>query len=199
MDFSTIKRIPLQPFKNRMVAIAIACLSLFLLLYFSYLADEISNTKMARTEEADLTQRLKANINKQSALASSLKDFSEIKKQYTTWKSRLVRNDDLLEIINEILKIGAKNRLLFNTFDPGDKIRTGNYYKIPIDVTVSGNYHHFALFVSQIANLPWIIEVGDFTINNNAETSNSEMLITELTLDIYEMPEGDNDANQQTS
>lgn len=72
--------------------------------------------------------------------------------------------------------------------------------KIPIKVVVVGNYHQLADFISQVANMPWIVAVGNFTISNeNAVTLLGEtlakqadtqhLLSAELTMDVYHIGE----------
>lgn len=70
------------------------------------------------------------------------------------------------------------------------------FAKVPIKVVLVGTYHQIADFISQVANMPSIIVIGDFTISN--ESSNAllgeklakqaeaqHLLSAEMTLDVY--------------
>jgi type IV pilus assembly protein PilO len=70
------------------------------------------------------------------------------------------------------------------------------FEKVPIKVVVIGNYHQIADFMSQVANMPWIVVIGDFTISNENKTSIvgeamakqieiQHLLSAEMTLDVY--------------
>lgn len=70
------------------------------------------------------------------------------------------------------------------------------FAKVPIKVVLVGTYHQIADFISQVANMPSIIVIGDFTISK--ESSNAllgeklakqaeaqHLLSAEMTLDVY--------------
>jgi type IV pilus assembly protein PilO len=70
------------------------------------------------------------------------------------------------------------------------------FAKVPIKVVLVGNYHQIADFISQIANMPSLIVVGNFTITNEASSAvlgeklaqqaeAQHLLSAELTLDVY--------------
>lgn len=74
------------------------------------------------------------------------------------------------------------------------------YAKVPIKVVVVGSYHQLADFISQIANMPWIVSVGDFTISSDSQNPSlgdklakqaelQHLLTAEMTLDVYHVPE----------
>jgi type IV pilus assembly protein PilO len=83
---------------------------------------------------------------------------------------------------------------------PVDATKTVSYSKVPIKVVLIGNYHQISDFVSQIANMPVIIAVGNFTISNDGgaqllgdklakQAETQHLLSAELTLDVYLLPE----------
>ena len=58
------------------------------------------------------------------------------------------------------------------------------YVELPIEISVLGNYHQFGEFVSNVASLPRIVTLHDFTIkpvNNDTSGNNLEMNITAKT------------------
>lgn len=83
---------------------------------------------------------------------------------------------------------------------PAPKKSTIQFGKVPIKAVVIGNYHQISEFISQVANLSWVVVIGDFTINNEAESSligekmakqvaSQHLLTAEMTLDVYYLPE----------
>lgn len=81
-----------------------------------------------------------------------------------------------------------------------DDTKTVTYSKVPIKVVLIGNYHQISDFVSQIANMPVIIAVGNFTISNDGgvqllgdklakQAETQHLLSAELILDVYLLPE----------
>lgn len=71
-----------------------------------------------------------------------------------------------------------------------------SYQKIPIKIIVVGSYHQIAGFISEIANMSWIVVIGDFTISSEWQNSllsdkfvkqaaAQNLLTAEMVLDIY--------------
>jgi type IV pilus assembly protein PilO len=68
--------------------------------------------------------------------------------------------------------------------------------KVPIKVVVVGSYHQLADFISQVANMPYVVAIGNFTISNENQTGllgetlakqaqEQHLLTAELALDVY--------------
>jgi type IV pilus assembly protein PilO len=81
-----------------------------------------------------------------------------------------------------------------------DTTKSVTYSKVPIKVVMVGNYHQISDFVSQVANMPMIIAIGNFTITNEGgaqllgeklakQAETQHLLSAELVLDVYLLPE----------
>jgi type IV pilus assembly protein PilO len=71
-----------------------------------------------------------------------------------------------------------------------------SYVKVPIKVVAVGNYHQIADFISQVANMPLVVVIGDFIVTDEnqgvllgdklAKQATSQHLLTsEMTLEVY--------------
>lgn len=49
------------------------------------------------------------------------------------------------------------------------------YIELPIQITVTGNYHDLATFVSGVASLPRIVTLHDFDVKPASEDSTSQL------------------------
>lgn len=70
------------------------------------------------------------------------------------------------------------------------------FNKVPIKVVVVGSYHQLADFISQVANMPYIVAIGNFTLSNEnqigllgetlaKQAQDQHLLTAELALDVY--------------
>lgn len=193
------KNIHEWPLITRILIIGLICAVVFYLGYWwdvSNLNERLVNTEH---QEQDIKDQLKLVITKEEKTKSDLSQFAKLEKLLKQWQNTLINYSELPEILNQILKIGATNHLYFSQFNPAQEVKEEQHYlKVPIKVVVVGSYHQIADFISQVANLPWIVVVGDFTIskeNKNdvlgsklAERANAENLLTaELTLEVYHL------------
>ncbi len=67
-------------------------------------------------------------------------------------------------LLDEISKIGMTNGLKFQLIKPRDIQQHEFYTELPIDISVDGNYHQFAQFISDVAALNQIVTLDDFVI-----------------------------------
>jgi type IV pilus assembly protein PilO len=188
------------PIITRCILIALVCVIVF---YFGNKWDLVALQKklqISKTEENDLKLQYASVIKKQMAAKVQVLHFNDMRVLLNEWQKRLIAYNELPDLLNQILKIGNNNSLYFNLFDPGEAIVDNNYMKVPIKVVAAGTYHQLADFISQLANLPWIVVVDNFTLSNEnttevlgakmAETANSQNLLTlDMTLDVYYKPE----------
>lgn len=188
------------PLITRILIIGLVCAVVFYLGYWldtSSLNEDLENTQR---KEEDIKEQLKLVISKEEMTKNELSQFDMLEKLLSQWQKRMITYSELPEILNQILKIGATNHLHFSLFNPGQEVKEGSYLKVPIKVIAVGSYHQLGDFISQVANLPWIVVVGDFTLskeNKNdvlgaklAEQATAENLLTaELTLEVYHFGE----------
>ena len=151
-------------------------------------------------EEGDLKQQYELAVSKEALIRNQTNQVVQLKQLLAVWKSQLIKKSELPEILNEILKIGANNQLAFTLFNPGPESKVGAYIQKPIKIIAVGGYHQLANFISQVANLPWIIVVGNFTLSKDnrseligeklAQQAEIDNLLTaEMTFEIYHLAE----------
>lgn len=188
-----LKNIYLWPLPMQAVVFAILFV---VVLYFGYLFD-ISNMRAqlvaATAQENDLKAQVEFSINKEATLSNEIARFPVLTGQLGKWQSKLVKSGQLPELLNEILKIGSDNHIYFNLLEPGDVVKDGKYTKVPIHAKLVGSYQDIGEFISKIANLTWIISVGDFTITVNpsreSNASSGNLLAGEFTFEVYQLSE----------
>lgn len=166
-----------------------------LILYMGYFFDI---TNLARTlrgikqQELDVKQQFITVFNQQSVLEGDVAALPKLKDLLINWQRKLIQPSALPELLNEILKIGTSNQVQFNLFTPLSEEKEGIYNKVPIKVVIVGGYNQIAGFISQVANMPWIVVIGNFTLSKEKqdtktvkETGNEHLLTADLMLEVY--------------
>lgn len=196
LDFNNIHEWPIV---TRCIVIALVCVVVFYIGYKWDIAALQKKLQTSHSEESNLKLEYESIIKKQSDAKIKLAHFNESRVLLNEWQKKLITYNQLPELLNQILKIGNNNSLYFSLFEPGEAVNDNHYQKIPIKVIAAANYHQIADFVSQIANLPWIVVIDNFTISNEnknsvlgtklAETANAQHLLTlEMIIAIYYKP-----------
>jgi len=197
IDFKNIYEWPLI---RRSLVIGLVCVVVF---YFGYRWDLSSlGTSLTsnRQQESDLKNQLETVISKEATIRDYTSQYSDFQLLLNQWQKKMIRYNELPGLLNDILKMGANYQLYFSLVDPGEDTKEGDYYKVPIKIVAVGSYHQLSEFISQVANLPQILVISDFTIsreNKNdelgaklaAEATEKNLLTAELFLEVYHLPE----------
>lgn len=184
---------------------AVAFVVFLATLFLGYKFDLSSLSKRLTTEmrqEGDLKAQYESLMQKKAILNYDISHLPALRAQLAEWKKSIIKHDELAELLNTILRTSGNNHLYVSLFDPEAAAKDGEYEKLPIKLIVVGSYHQLADFISQIANLPQLVAIGDFLIsteNKNdvlgdklAKQANEQNLLTaELQLAVYYQPEAE--------
>lgn|SRR3990167_3195627 len=219
------------PLLTRMLLLGVV---FFIVLYLGYrfdLSKKKQDLSRAEQQEVDLKQQIELVIRKGKNMQAEVSRLPERQAELVKWKKQLISYDNLPELLNEILKLGGENGLIFSLFTPAESVKVMlpsassksadasnsdapinlgaiapqdnatviSYAKVPIKVVVVGNYHQIASFISQVANMQWIVAIGNFTLSNEnqaallgeklaTQAGARNLLSAELMLDVYYLP-----------
>lgn len=87
-------------------------------------------------------------------------------------------------LLEDISRAGQDNGLGINYFKPETELHKGYYAELPIRIAVSGNYHQFGHFISDLAALPRIVTVDAVHISH-AGKGEGKALVMELVVRTY--------------
>jgi type IV pilus assembly protein PilO len=191
LDFRTFDEIPL------IIKAAFVAAICGLVFYFAYMFDFSYTLRVIHgnaQKEADLKIQYQALVDTKKTLENNIADFPQLLTTLAEWQGQLIKPTELPELLNEILKIGTNNNLQFDLFNPGEKIKDDIYYKLPIKILAQGSYNQIADFISQIANMKWLIAIDNIIIakkgvlaaaaKSDALVSNGALL-AEVNLEVY--------------
>ena len=157
------------------------------LLFAGYWVDikkQFSSLDFAEQEELDL----RANFETKQHLASNLDAYKEqmamMKASFGSLLRQLPEKTEVPGLIEDISHQGLAAGLEFKSIKLMPEKEIDFYVELPIEISVLGNYHQFGEFVSNVASLPRIVTLHDFTIkpvNNDTSGNNLEMNITAKT------------------
>lgn len=194
-----IKNITNLPLKAQLL---VSSIFFFVILYFGYLWDfSALNRQIAsgKQQEQDLKIQVEALIDDLADLNDEISQLPKLKEMLQTWQAKLVKPSELPDLLNEILKVGTNNQLQFDLFNPGAEVKEDLYYQVPIKTIVTGDYNQIASFLSQVANMPWIVVIDNFVINKGQnklyekkiaeQPGYANRLTAEITLEVYHLAE----------
>jgi type IV pilus assembly protein PilO len=132
--------------------------------YHFIIKDQI--TALERQERKE--KSLKKTYLDKKELAINLPAYKaqmvEIKDRFGLLLQQLPNRTEVPELLIDITQAGLGEGLKFSLFDPGARRNRDFYAELPIKLKVTGNYHQFATFVSELAALSRIVTINNLTI-----------------------------------
>lgn len=167
IDFSDldIKKIGSWPLVLRIAVIAASCVLAFVLGYYALIKGNIAKIDEQSKQNIDKRKEFKEKFNMASNLDAYEKQMIEVKETYKQMLKQLPTSNQLPELIEKISRLAENNRLSYQSIKPGEaKSVLGFYKELPLDLVVRGSYNGFGGFVSDIAKIPRIVTMHDFSI-----------------------------------
>jgi type IV pilus assembly protein PilO len=90
---------------------------------------------------------------------------------------QLPDNSEVPSLLIDITEAGARRGLEFVVFDPQQQELGDFYSTLPILMEVKGGYHELANFISDLAQMPRIVTVGDLEITADEEGGLTSSLV----------------------
>jgi type IV pilus assembly protein PilO len=168
-DLSQLNNIDLQDVSKWPVALKgiVIILLMGALLGAGYWFDtknQLVTLEKARKQEKTLKETFAAKQNKAANLDDYREQMKEMKASFGTMLRQLPSETEVEDVLVDISQAGLANGLEFELFQPGKEVPAEFYAELPIKIEVVGDYHDFGRFVSDVAALPRIVTLHDFTI-----------------------------------
>ncbi len=165
---------------------AIVVLSLLVLgggLWFDT-RSQLAALETARKKEEELKKVFSIKAHQAANLPAYRAQMEEMKRSFGTMLRQLPSKTEVAELLVDISQTGLENGLEFELFKPEGERPADFYAELPIKIQVTGSYHQFGRFVSDVAALPRIVTLHDFTIAP-PKKKGQDLLVMEMTAKTY--------------
>ena len=147
------------------MAIAAVCILVLAGGYWFDTQHQLSALDKAKEKELELKDSFKAKQLKAANLDAYKQQMADMERSFGAMLRQLPSKTEVAELLVDISQAGLGNGLEFELFKPLAEKPAEFYAELPIDVKVSGNYHDFGNFVSDVAALPRIVTLHDIKIS----------------------------------
>ncbi|MCD6682233.1 MAG: type 4a pilus biogenesis protein PilO [Burkholderiaceae bacterium] len=154
----------LWPLVPRMTLLAAIVVALGAAAWGGYWRGQLEDLDARVAEE----QRLKQEFTDKMRQAVNLEALREQKEQVMQYVSALEKQlpskAEMDALLTDINQAGVGRGLQFELFKPGQVIVRDYYAELPIAIRVTGSYHAFGAFTSEIANLARIVTLNNLQV-----------------------------------
>ncbi|MHB8079350.1 MAG: type IV pilus inner membrane component PilO, partial [Candidatus Krumholzibacteriia bacterium] len=127
--------------------------------------------KARRAEIAKLDarhQELGRDLEKARLLVRNLarveKEYEILHEQWSVAQMLLPQKNEMPALLRKVTAAGSQSGVEFQLFKPGAPVAREFYAENPVEVKVQGGYHQFGIFLSRLANLNRIVNVGNLKL-----------------------------------
>lgn len=157
--------------------IGLTCAILFVVGYFFAIAPLNQQRHQLQERQRYLQSRLAEASSRQLLLEENIMRSSDLEQRLFNWEDRLIRPENFPDLLKQIRRTGVANQLSFSVLEPGAE-KIGKYYSVvPVNLLVTGSYDKVAKFIAELATMPWLVVVQDFTVLRWRESVSAEIVV----------------------
>lgn len=139
-------------------------LVLVVALWFLWLNASQEELLAEEAKEVKLREEYTVKLGKAVNLGALKKQREQVQQYVTQLEKQLPSKAEMDALLSDINQAGLGRSLQFDLFRPG-QVNVKDYYaELPIAVRVTGRYHDFGAFASDIANLSRIVTLNNLLI-----------------------------------
>lgn len=132
--------------------------------YFFYIQDMQAQLDQARASEVTLKEQFSTKAFQAANLPAYKTQMTEMENTFGALLRQLPSDTEVPGLLEDITRTGLGSGLEFEEIKLLPEAAQQFYIELPIQITVVGNYHDLATFVSGVASLPRIVTLHDFDI-----------------------------------
>lgn len=161
IDFNDVGRWPLSV---KATAIALICITVLGAGLWLDTRKQLDTLESIRQKEKTLKGEFQDKQAKAANLDAYKVQMEEMRRSFGAMLRQLPSKTEVAELLVDISQTGLQSGLEFELFKPEAERPADFYAELPIKIKVVGSYHEFGQFVSDVAALPRIVTLQDFSI-----------------------------------
>ncbi|PHS69956.1 MAG: pilus assembly protein PilO [Methylophaga sp.] len=165
----------------KFIAVLILCAAVWGAGYYFIIKDKQVSLKGLEQKEMQLKSEFELKQSKAANLEAYKVQMEEMKVTFSSMLQQLPRKSEVADLLVDISRTGLINGLEFELFKPQAERPVDFYAELPISIKVTGTYHQFGEFVSDVAALPRIVTLHNFTLSPQGDSGKLTMDVTAKT------------------
>ena len=151
---------------------ALLCIGILILGYNFIIKDQILALENVQKKEP----QLKNTFLEKKALAINLDAYKqqmiEAEETFGVLLKQLPNESEIPDLLIDMTQVGLSRGLQFEQIKPGNTIEKDFYAEKLVNIRANGEYFQIASFISDIAALPRIINVSNFSLKRTGDSQN---------------------------
>jgi len=187
-----INRISKIPLAQRILIVAGIVVLLLVMNYFFFVSPK--QEEIARAERR--IQQLDSELVQKQAIARNLPRYrvevERLKQRLNEALTLLPNEAEIPELLQKIAARVEQSDCAMETFQPEPEIESGFYARIPVKMTIAGNFHSIMVFFDKISKLSRIVNVSDIELTSPTVENKKVVLEANFVATTFKFVEQDN-------
>ena len=141
--------------------------------------------EQAQRKEEELRRDYRNMAEQSAALAAGHARRKALETRAAALFGLLPGDAEIPDLLDDITAAAAANGLVVRSLDLSPERPAGFYEELPMEVSVEGDYHEIAAFVSRVASLPRIVTLHDFDLVSGVAGGTQESVRMRMEARIY--------------
>jgi type IV pilus assembly protein PilO len=137
--------------------------------YFMLIDSQIDELAAAEKKETELRQVFRIKYASAVNLEAYKQQMVEMEQSFSSLLKQLPTTHETPGLLDDVTYVGTTSGLTFIRINWEPEIEKEFYTELPIKIEVIGDYHQFGNFVSEVAKLPRIVSLHDFSIQTEKD------------------------------
>ncbi|MBA1241228.1 MULTISPECIES: type 4a pilus biogenesis protein PilO [Pseudomonas] len=143
--------------------------------YYFHIQDLEADLDTQVVQEQALRDQYTAKAFQAANLEAYTAQMKEMETSFGAMLRQLPSDTEVPGLLEDITRAGLGAGLEFEEIKLLPETAQQFYIELPIQITVTGNYHDLATFVSGVASLPRIVTLHDFDVKPASEDNASQL------------------------
>jgi type IV pilus assembly protein PilO len=171
-----IAKLSKVPLAQRLVVVLLAVVVMIGGTYFFVVSPKETQIKSLDGK----IDRLDEQIVQKKAIARDLTRFrievERLKQRLNEALTLLPNEAEIPELLQKLAALVEQSECQMKEFEPQSEINSGFYARIPVKMSVVGNYHAIAVFIDKVSKLSRIVNITDITFAKTKSRNNKVLL-----------------------
>ena len=139
-------------------------------------------------EQIEAAVKKQETLNRQLAekqeiaqnLSERRREMDKLEQDLAAALTELPERKDVDALLAQLNDIGKKSGLEISRVEPGPETPAAVFSRIPIKMSVSGNYHEIAMFLQEVSNMRRIVNINNIRLSNGQMKNDKVVLASEF-------------------
>ena len=173
------------PMPAKVAALSLVFLTILFLGYWFDTKSQLQSLDNYELEENQLKSTFETKEHKAANLDAYKEQMATMKESFGALLRQLPEKSEVPGLLEDISHQGLASGLEFRTIRLQSEKQIDFYVELPIEISVVGNYHQLAEFVSNVASLPRIVTLHDFSIRSAEKDKDPNKLLMNIIAKTY--------------